>query len=532
MYDDSDESSDDNRPSGHSSRKRLPFDPKPHLVTIVKTNTGFGFNVKGQVSEGGQLRSLNGQLYAPLQHVSAVLADGAAERANLRRGDRILQVNGVNVEGATHRHVVDLIKHGGDRLTMIVISVEDSEVDRFECGEESVISYRYDYSESRSLPVTIPSYHTVNDGVEKFVVFNLYMAGRHLGSRRYSEFVELHQLLRREFVDFSFPKLPGKWPFTLSEQQLDSRRRGLEYYLERVCSVKVIADSDIMQDFLMECDPSCEVEVRVLLPDGGNVCVSIRRNSSTSLLFALLARKLNMSRDMALSCAIFETMEHSFERKLLDGESPHQLYIQNYSCASSSCLVLRKWIFDIDRERQLCQKDPLFRQFVFHQAVADVNEDRLKSCQKMYQLKAAQNEGNAEEFLEMTRDMSGYNEITFPPCCCPTRTAGDVVVVVRFASLLLTSDPPDPEVQVEINWEDIMEYHVVDGGRAFQFSFRREGKRAKPIKLISNYAEYMSECFVQILFERQVASNWKSRIIGDSVESSSDSNTERLNGDR
>lgn len=51
------------------------------------------------------------------------------------------------------------------------------------------------------------------------------------------------------------------------------------------------------------------------------------------------------------------------------------------------------------------------------------------------------------QFLEMTRDMSGYNEITFPPCCCPTRTAGDVVVVVRFASLLLTSDPPDPEVR-------------------------------------------------------------------------------------
>lgn len=62
----------------------------------------------------------------------------------------------------------------------------------------------------------------------------------------------------------------------------------------------------------MECDPSCEVEVRVLLPDGGHACVNIRRNSSTSLLFALLARKLNMSRDMALSCAIFETMEQSF----------------------------------------------------------------------------------------------------------------------------------------------------------------------------------------------------------------------------
>lgn len=55
--------------------------------------------------------------------------------------------------------------------------------------------------------------------------------------------------------------------------------------------------------------------------------------------------------------------------------------------------------------------------------------------------------------------------VLFPPFC----------ILIRF------------QVQVEINWEDIMEYHVVDGGRAFQFSFRREGKRAKPIKLISNY---------------------------------------------
>ena len=59
------------------------------------------------------------------------------------------------------------------------------------------------------------------------------MAGRHLCSRRYSEFANLHSSLKREFVDFNFPKLPGKWPFSLSEQQLDSRRRGLEQHLEK-----------------------------------------------------------------------------------------------------------------------------------------------------------------------------------------------------------------------------------------------------------------------------------------------------------
>ena len=40
----------------------------------------------------GQLKSINGVLYAPLQHVSAILEGGAAEKAGVRPGDRILEV--------------------------------------------------------------------------------------------------------------------------------------------------------------------------------------------------------------------------------------------------------------------------------------------------------------------------------------------------------------------------------------------------------------------------------------------------------
>ena len=89
------------------NRPQKNINPLPHLVTIERADSGelskaltahdngclgFGFNVKGQVSAGGQLRSLNGNLYAPLQHVSAVLRNGAAENAGLLRGDRILTV--------------------------------------------------------------------------------------------------------------------------------------------------------------------------------------------------------------------------------------------------------------------------------------------------------------------------------------------------------------------------------------------------------------------------------------------------------
>lgn len=80
------------------------------------------------------------------------------------------------------------------------------------------------------------------------------MAGRHLCSRRYKEFSNLHNNLKKEFGDFQFPKLPGKWPFALSEQQLDTRRRGLEQYIEKVCAVRVIAECDIMQEFLTDYD--------------------------------------------------------------------------------------------------------------------------------------------------------------------------------------------------------------------------------------------------------------------------------------
>ncbi len=62
------------------------------LIYIKKSETGFGFNVRGQVSEGGQLKIYKGELYAPLQQVSAVLPGGAAETAGLLKGDRILEV--------------------------------------------------------------------------------------------------------------------------------------------------------------------------------------------------------------------------------------------------------------------------------------------------------------------------------------------------------------------------------------------------------------------------------------------------------
>nr|ACG76411.1 sorting nexin family member 27 (predicted) [Otolemur garnettii] len=301
----------------------------PRVVRIVKSESGYGFNVRGQVSEGGQLRSINGELYAPLQHVSAVLPGGAADRAGVRKGDRILEVNGVNVEGATHKQVVDLIRAGEKELILTVLSVPPHEADNLDPSDDSLGQSFYDYTEKQAVPISVPTYKHVEQNGEKFVVYNVYMAGRQLCSKRYREFAVLHQNLKREFANFTFPRLPGKWPFSLSEQQLDARRRGLEEYLEKVCSIRVIGESDIMQEFLSESDENyngvSDVELRVALPDGTTVTVRVKKNSTTDQVYQAIAAKVGMDSTTVNYFALFEVINHSFAKMPEETQTQDQL---------------------------------------------------------------------------------------------------------------------------------------------------------------------------------------------------------------
>ena len=83
---------EENGINGEADATSTPVEHTPHTVKVVKNSHGFGFNVRGQVSEGGQLKSIGGELYAPMQYISAVLEGGPAEEAGLKVGDRILEV--------------------------------------------------------------------------------------------------------------------------------------------------------------------------------------------------------------------------------------------------------------------------------------------------------------------------------------------------------------------------------------------------------------------------------------------------------
>ncbi|XP_051992062.1 sorting nexin-27-like [Xyrauchen texanus] len=480
----------------------------PRVVRIVKSESGYGFNVRGQVSEGGQLRSINGELYAPLQHVSAVLTGGAADQAGIVKGDRILEVNGVSVEGATHKQVVDLIRAGQRELVVTVLSVPAQEVEGLDTSEEGSVLPNYDYGDKQAVPISIPTYKHVEQHSEKFVVYNMYMSGRQLCSKRYREFAILNQNLKREFSNFTFPKLPGKWPFSLSEQQLDARRRGLEEYLERVCSVRVISESDIMQEFLSESNENhngvTDVELRIALPDKTTVSVRVRKNSTTDQVYQALVVKVGMDSMMASYFALFEVINHSFVRKLAPNEFPHKLYVQNYTSAVlGTCLTMCKWLFSTEEE-ELLRDNPLALHYCFYQAQEDVKKGFIKAEDKAYQLQKLAEQRKMAMYLNLLHSCEGYNEVMFPHCPCDSRRKGHVISAVSMKHFKLHACTEDGTLENQViifEWSEMQRWDTDEEGMAFCFEYVRGQKKPRWVKVFTPYFNYMHECFERIFCE-------------------------------
>lgn len=87
--------------SSHESETRI--------VELPKTEEGLGFNIMG-----GKEQS------CPI-YVSRIIAGGVADRSSaLRRGDQLLSVNGVSVDGETHEKAVNLLKAAREKVVLIV----------------------------------------------------------------------------------------------------------------------------------------------------------------------------------------------------------------------------------------------------------------------------------------------------------------------------------------------------------------------------------------------------------------------------
>ncbi|NXI40066.1 NHRF1 protein, partial [Galbula dea] len=93
-------------PSGGGQREEL----RPRLCHMKKGPNGYGFNLHSDKTRPGQ-------------YVRAVDPDSPAEAAGLAPQDRIIEVNGMCMEGKQHSDVVAAIKAGGDETRLLVVDV-------------------------------------------------------------------------------------------------------------------------------------------------------------------------------------------------------------------------------------------------------------------------------------------------------------------------------------------------------------------------------------------------------------------------
>ncbi|XP_062292465.1 Na(+)/H(+) exchange regulatory cofactor NHE-RF2-like [Scomber scombrus] len=87
----------------------------PRLCHLVKREDGYGFNLHSDKTKRGQF-------------IRSVDPGSAAESSGIKPGDRLVEVNGVSIEGLRHSEVVALIRAGGDEVHLLVVDQETDEL--------------------------------------------------------------------------------------------------------------------------------------------------------------------------------------------------------------------------------------------------------------------------------------------------------------------------------------------------------------------------------------------------------------------
>ncbi|KAK9978129.1 hypothetical protein ABG768_019897 [Culter alburnus] len=101
------------QPSPESST-RDPSELLPRLCHLVRSEAGYGFNLHSEKSRPGQ-------------YIRALDPGSPADRAGLKPQDRLIEVNGVNIESMRHAEVVAFIKTGGNETRLLVVDPDTDE---------------------------------------------------------------------------------------------------------------------------------------------------------------------------------------------------------------------------------------------------------------------------------------------------------------------------------------------------------------------------------------------------------------------
>ncbi|XP_052402008.1 Na(+)/H(+) exchange regulatory cofactor NHE-RF2 [Carassius gibelio] len=123
-------------------REILERELRPRLCYLTKGDRGYGFHLHGERNRGAQL-------------IRRIEPGSPADLSGLRSGDRVVEVNGENVEGETHQQVVQRILEVEHRTRLLVVDRVTDEFLKFHslpCTEDRAIEMGSLSSRSSTTP--------------------------------------------------------------------------------------------------------------------------------------------------------------------------------------------------------------------------------------------------------------------------------------------------------------------------------------------------------------------------------------------
>ncbi|NWI91873.1 NHRF3 protein, partial [Pitta sordida] len=98
--------------------------PQPRLCYLVKEEKGYGFSLKTTEGQKGLF-------------IVELSSQGAAAKAGVQNNDRLIEINGKNVENDTHEEVVEKVKKSENH---VVFLLSNEETDRYFTSQKMVLS--------------------------------------------------------------------------------------------------------------------------------------------------------------------------------------------------------------------------------------------------------------------------------------------------------------------------------------------------------------------------------------------------------
>ena len=420
------------------------------------------------------------------------------------------------MEGESHSKVIELIKSNPNKLRMVLMSVPPKENERLD--GESVSYCSEDEFDLHKVDVTIPSMSQKEENGKIVVYYNVYIDGKFLCSHRYKAFHDLQVDLRNKFYQFEFPKFPGKWPFQLSQSQLEKRHKELEQWVIQVCSVSQLFNHFYLQDFLglvndknndkadissvgSKSEPD-NADIKVFLPDKSSVCVNIPTDSYVKKLNEAVCNKIGISQETSGYFTVFKSSEtDDFEVPLTLSEKPLELHVQNYNESGTLKFTFKKFIFSSKVENEIAE-DSACLNILYQQAVEDLINKKFDTSGKEIELKRTQHISTQKDFLEVVQSCPGYNTVVFPHCACDSRKDGHVILSVSLQKISIQACSSEGEKQDQIKnfaWPSVSDYGFNED--VFYFTISKSNSERK-ISLTTPFANYMLQSFDRITESR------------------------------